>query len=692
MNSKPTNPIWAIATDLIKLYIAVGVIVRITLMFCLPEGASMSAFEIIRAIAVGAVNDLAMGILLCSPLLVVYLGHNEWKYRRLPGTTILGLLAILLAYSFYHNSIFHQYGGALPKIAHWLLGVKFVSFALRYFIPNIRRGWRIVTTYFIWGIYTFILIFNGASEYLFWDEFNVRYNFIAVDYLVYTHEVVGNIMESYAIGPMVAVTLALTVAFIWWRSRRRNFMWEHIYTPSLLFRQTAGSLAAAVAAWAFLAFASPHLENDNLSASQVQQNGPWDFLQAFRSSSLDYAQFYPMLPEDQCRDEYARLCGFESRQVTDSIATAYKEIIAVPNDSVNVVLITVESLSASFLTDYGGDKNITPCLDALIRKSLVFDSLYAVGNRTVRGLEALSLCLPPCAGESIVKRRDNRREGQTVGHILASRGYNVQYLYAGDSYFDNMGDFFGNNGYDVIDRKQIPYDAITFANIWGVCDEDLYRNAINVFDKNHHSGKPFFAQLMTVSNHRPYTFPSGKFLFDGDPQCRDGAVKYTDFAIGQFLRDAESHPWFNRTIFIIIADHCASSAGKTSIPIDKYHIPCIVYAPTMIQPCRVNRICSQIDVIPTLLAILGINVPTTHAGRNILADTHPQRAFMATYQDLGYLENNILTVLSPTRRVRQFNIARNPDGTHTESPAATITDSLARRANVYYQFSNLYQR
>ena len=674
------------------LYLVVGFVVRIVLMFHLPEGASISAWEAVRAVAVGVLNDLAMGILLCLPLLLVYLGHNEWKYRRLPGSTILGVLALAFAYSFYHGSIFHQYGGALPKIVHWLFGVKFASFALRYFIPKIRRGWRIVTTYIVWGIYAFVFIFNGASEYLFWDEFSVRYNFIAVDYLVYTHEVVGNIMESYAVVPMVAVALLLTVGFIWWRSRRRSFKWENIYTASGLLRHTVVALLAAVASWAFLTYASPRLEGENLSASQVQQSGPWDFLQAFRNSSLDYSQFYTMLPEAECREEYARLCGFDKRLTTDSIAPQWRDKFAIPADSVNVVLITAESLSASFLNAYGGEPDITPCLDSLINRSLVFDNLYAVGNRTVRGLEALSLCIPPCAGESIIKRPDNLREGQTIGHLLGSRGYEVEYIYAGDSYFDNMGDYFGKNGYKIIDRGEIPDDDITFANIWGVCDEDLFRNSLRIFDENHRSGKPFFAQLMTVSNHRPYTFPSGKIQFDGDPQCRNGAVKYTDFAIGQFLRDAEKHEWFDRTIFIVIADHCASSAGKTSIPIDKYHIPCIVYAPKMIQPCRVERLCSQIDVVPTLLAMLGINMPTNYAGRNILADTHPQRAFMATYQDLGYLENGILTVLSPTRKVRQFTVSGKPDGTHTEEAVAQPVDSLVHRANVYYQYANLYQK
>ena len=115
----------------------------------------------------------------------------------------------------------------------------------------------------------------------------------------------------------------------------------------------------------------------------------------------------------------------------------------------------MESLSADFLTRYGNRLNLTPQLDRLMQGSLVFDSLYAAGNRTVRGLEALSLCLPPSAGESIIKRKANRMGNLSVGSVLSRIGYKSQFIYGGDSYFDNMGDFFSHNGYEVIDRKDI---------------------------------------------------------------------------------------------------------------------------------------------------------------------------------------------------------------------------------------------
>ena len=686
---KACSPAITIFKELLKLYLVIEFLLRIVLMFSLPEGATLSVFDILKAFVIGTVNDMAMCVILCSPILFFYLGWNEWKYTRKAGACIFGLLVLLFCYVMFTHSIFHDYGGWVPEIAQGLIAYKMLSFGLRYFIPGIRTNWRKVTIYLLWGVYVFLLLANCVGEWLFWDEFSVRYNFIAVDYLIYTYEVIGNIMESYAIIPLIIIITILTVALVWWRSRLYKFKYTDMYSLRELGVHVLAVIVAALVSVLYLSLLSHRLEGENLSANQIQQNSCWDFVEAFQSNQLDYSQFYNMLPEQDCREAYRQLAAIDTRQVCDTISATWQEKFNIPEDNVNVVLITVESLSGEFLTAYGNKNNITPGLDTLMERSLVFDRLYATGNRTVRGLEALSLCIPPCAGESVVKRKNNLREGETVGHILAKRGYQVQFLYGGDSYFDNMGDFFGKNGYEVIDSKDI--NKVTFSNIWGVCDEDLYDKALQVFDNNAKSNRPFFAQIMTVSNHRPYTFPEGKIRFDGDPKCRDGAVKYTDYTIGDFLKKASTHSWFNNTIFIVIADHCASSAGKLSIPVDKYHIPCLFYAPSMIQPCRVDALCSQIDIIPTLLSLLHINEPLPFTGRNILSDDYWSRAFMATYQDLGYLENDILTVLTPKKEPAQYLVRQQADGKHVEEKIDTPVDSLIRKAQVFYQFANLYQ-
>lgn len=548
------------------------------------------------------------------------------------------------------------------------------------------------------GLYIFLMIVNAISECVFWNEFGVRYNFIAVDYLVYTNEVIGNIMESYPIVPMFLGVFLVAVLICWRLFRRKDFS-ESGNGGAVPFLATFVIYAVLFAGSFFwLRFSYRNLQSSNNYATELQCNGCWNFLEAYSSSTLEYDRFYQMLPEDEAQGLKLALCGQvpvreeagSAVRQADQPADAPVRMIrdSVPPVRKNIVMITVESLSADFLAAYGNEDGITPNLDTLIEKSLVFDNLYAAGNRSVRGLEALTLCIPPSAGESLIKRPDNAGLFST-GTVLRENGYTTSFIYGGDSYFDNMRAYFSGNGFEIIDKYCYPKEDITFSNIWGTCDEDSYRVALKEFDKKAESGTPFHAIIFTISNHRPYTFPEGKITYDGEMKSRSAAVKYTDFAIGQFLAEASRRPWFGNTVFIVVADHCASSAGKTSIPVDKYHIPAIVYSPGFIQPRRVEKLCSQIDLMPTIFSLLHFSYDSKFYGRDILAPDYNQRAFMATYQDLGYYSDDVLTVLSPVRRIRQFDVRETGPWSHTETPKETPADSLVREAQAFYQTVNL---
>ena len=675
------NPIGFMAFELLSLYVLIGFLLRIVLMFTAPADASFGAGSVLRLLFVGSFADAGMGILLLSPLLLLYLGLNEWKYRRPVGLVINGLLLAALIYVSCFRSIFSEYGGTVARIATYIIGWKFTSFTLRFLIPAVRDVWRRVSLYMVWALYVFFFIFVSVGEYFFWEEFGVRYNFIAVDYLVYTNEVIGNIMESYSMVPIISTAVVVTAAIVWWRSRKHRFQVRNLYTPRQLALHLCVALVAGGCSWLTL-WGVLSLPSYNQYVAQLEQNGACNFCVAFNENKLEYDRFYPLLPQKQAISLYRHEAGLD--------ANGQKVLgNSMVNNRPNIVLITVESLSADFLTRYGNKENITPRLDKLMEKGMVFDSLYAAGNRTVRGLEALSLCIPPSAGESIIKRRENRMGQLSVGSVLGSIGYRCQFLYGGDSYFDNMGDFFSHNGYEVIDRKQIDSHKITFSNIWGVCDEDMFTKALEVFDADARSPKPFFAQIMTTSNHRPFTYPAGRIQVKGDPNTREAAVKYTDYAIGRFIDEAARKPWFANTVFVIVADHCASSAGRTSLPVDRYHIPCIVYAPKLVRPAFINKVCSQIDVMPTVLSQFVKPTKARFAGSDILSPRYKQRAFMATYQDLGYYENGRLTVLSPVRRVTQFRVLPDAGG-HREEPVSKPDSRQVRSAEAYYQYVNLY--
>jgi len=257
--------------------------------------------------------------------------------------------------------------------------------------------------------------------------------------------------------------------------------------------------------------------------------------------------------------------------------------------------------------------------------------------------------------------------------VSNAKGYVSQFVYGGYGAFDNMNYFFGHNGYEVHDRAEIPSESVHHSNVWGVADEDLYTLAMTGFDRAHREGKPFFAHVMTTSNHRPYTFPAGRGPFA--QHTRNGAVQYTDWAIADFLRRARRPPWFADTVFVITADHCASSAGKADLPAFRYHIPLWVYAPAHIRPGRFDGMLSQVDLPPTLLGLLGMDYPSRFYGVDVF-QAPPNRAFISTYQLLGYLTPDRLVQLAPHRRVQTLRPAFAGDEAQPpvpDDPALTLT-------------------
>ena len=260
-------------------------------------------------------------------------------------------------------------------------------------------------------------------------------------------------------------------------------------------------------------------------------------------------------------------------------------------------------------------------------------------------------------------------------------GYDSVFVYGGRGYFDNMNAFFSGNGYRVVDQSSVNEADIHFKNAWGMADEDLYRETLKLADANYAQQKPFLLQLMTTSNHRPYTYPEGRIDIKSG-NGRDGAVKYTDYAIGQFLNEARKKPWFDNTIFVFVADHTAGSAGKEDLPITNYQIPLFIYAPKLIEARENSQLASQIDLAPTLLGLLNLDYQSTFFGRNLLQDNPlPPRVVVGNYQHLGLFDGKDLAILSPRQGLRRHDDALS---TSIES-RVPATDPLIERAIAYYQ-------
>jgi phosphoglycerol transferase MdoB-like AlkP superfamily enzyme len=609
------------------------------------------------------------------------------------------LLGVFLAVSTLTRLVLLVRAGAgvAPSTGHWLsvfgIGLGYDLLTFVYFAwPLVLLLWLLPRRWFAagpgrWSVATLgwllvaACLFIAVAEWTFWEEFQTRFNFIAVDYLVYTTEVIGNIRESYPVPAILAVLFAATCGLCWWG---RRWLLPQPGDGMRFGRRGLVTLAwlAATVLGTWLVNTDMKNRSDNEYVNALAGNGIYQFFAAYRSASIDYAKFYRSEPDREAFEGLrAQLKSPDSSFTSDNPYDITRRIHAHrPQRRLNVVLISVESLSASFSKDFGGNLDLTPRLDALGRQSLVFDDLYATGTRTVRGLEALSLSVPPTPGESIVKRPGNEALF-SLASVFNRQGYVSEFLYGGYGAFDNMNYFFAHNGYLIRDRESIPDKSIHHANIWGVADEDLYTMALGEFDRLHAGDTPFFAHIMTTSNHRPYTFPQGRVDY---PQGeRDSAVAYTDWAIGDFIDRARNKPWFADTVFVITADHCASSGGIAALPTFRYRIPLWIYSPAHIAPQRVERMLSQIDIPPTILGLLGFDYTSRFYGQDVFAlEPGRERAFIGNYQQLGYLSHGRLVELGPNRVVQEVQ----PDYIDDQvQPAVAVDPALAAQAVRYYQ-------
>lgn len=604
------------------LFLAVSLLTRVVLLVTARDGIGLFGLEAMRALLVGGAYDLVTLCYVATPLvLLLCLAPARLLRARLGHAAIVSLCAMLLA-----------------------------------------------ITYFV-----------AVAEWTFWDEFRTRFNFIAVDYLVYTTEVIGNIRQSYPVAVILSALGLLLVATL--AASRR---WLRVMQPApWSFRWRV------VAAWLVVVTLSTWLVSADLKdrganqyGNELAGNGIYQFFAAFRSASLDYARFYATLPSSEAYTIVREQLATPGSEAIDATGRSIARRIDSRGEERrhNVVLISVESLSASFSGQFGRRPSLTPQLDRIAGESLAFSQLYASGTRTVRGLEALALSVPPTPGESIVKRPGNEGLFSLAG-VFNAKGYRSEFLYGGYGAFDNMTAFFGANGYEVHDRSAIPDTAIHHESIWGVADEDLYTLALDELDRAYRDGRPLFAHVMTTSNHRPYTFPEGRV--DAPQGLRESAVLYSDWAIGDFLRRARTRPWFDDTVFVITADHCASSGGIAQLPVFRYRIPLWIHAPGIVGPGRVDRMVAQIDIGPTILGLLGFDYTSEFYGIDVLQ--HPearQIALIGNYQRLGYLRDGVLVELSPQQRVDAVLPAYDDD---VLQPAVVPDAAQVREAIAYYQ-------
>lgn len=465
----------------------------------------------------------------------------------------------------------------------------------------------------------FLLLFSAIAEMLFWDEFDSRLNGIALYYLMFPREVIGNLQQSFNIALYLPMVAAAALALTWALRRPIAHALDAIPAKRARLRELGAAVLVLIVAVS-LADTVPASVSANREFNQLAENG-WDtFIEAALTNDQEYDGVYPTMDESEAIVTLRKLVAQSNTTFLDpenvrSIrrwvdnGTAPKKL--------NIVIVTNESFGSKFITvlDNKGGKVLTPHLDKLSKESLFFTNIYASGDRTVRGLEATETAFAPIPGISTARRPESPGM-YSLPSLLKSFGYQTSVLYGGHAVFDNMGAFWSGIGFDPVwDQSDIRHESFTTA--WGVSDEDLYTEALQRMDEMAAEKRPFLLTLMTVSNHRPYLFPETHVTSDPELTGRANSARYADWAYGDFVERAKSHKWFDNTVFVFVADHSEKINGAAQVPLQDMRIPVLIYAPKHIAPQTVTTLGAQIDLIPTLLGKLGFSYVSPFFGKDL---------------------------------------------------------------------------
>lgn len=625
--------------------------------------------------------------------------HGLNAYRPLLYILLLGLLGLSLS----RMALFAAYAERIQQIPDWplllLTGVRADLIVIGYMLaiplliapllllPPLRSLWqRFLQAWLVVSL--LLLFFMEAATPAFIAQYDVRPNRLFIEYLLYPREVLGTLWNGFR--GWLLLTLLFTVVTVWLLRRLAR---------SQRVQPKCTRYSAAILVWPFLVVLTViaiRSTFDHRPANPAFFARTGDALVNSLTISSAYSvefALYNMQHEASASDQYGKVDADDLKAFVADIDYLQEAQFPYPEyptvhwqqasrdrtQPLNIVIILQESLGFGFY-----ERGLTPELASWSKEGWWFEQLYATGTRSVRGIEAVVAGFLPTPARSTVKLSLSQRNFFTLADVLQRQGYQTEFIYGGESHFDNMRSFFTGNGFSsIIDEND--YSAPQFVSTWGVSDEDLFNKAHERYNELHRQQQAFFSLVFTSSNHEPFELPQNKITpVNGVPlQSVENAVKYADYALGNFLQRAKNSSYWDNTLFLVVADHDNRVYGDALVPVDKFHIPGLILGAD-IKPQRLRTIASQVDLAPTLLSLAGVSAYLPTLGQDLSADTAPaNRAFLQFNQTFAYLDGSTqpakITVLRPDAEplAGTYDVAQRQLGELQPAPAEEAAQALA---------------
>ncbi len=599
-----------------------------------------------------------------------YLHPPRWLV--LLGTSYLFGLVIFLAYRvamllILNERANHPSIGELSQV--FLVGLRFdtVVVLLALLLPLVILPWLDVRKaivrrslhIFLTTVYS-LMVFGLLADIRYFSHFDSHLNFQALQYVATGGKTTWHVTVTDPLfWPSIAAWLALTVGcFLFFRFllKKTESLPEQISWPSQI-------------AWFLLAFALAFLGirgrtglspidwgvayvSDNEFVNQLGLNGIYTFGKAFKEEGHDPRLVYtperfrfPFVPTENALDTVQTMLAMPNERWLEPDESLVREVTAPEKFGFrpNIVLVLMESWTGRYTGALGSDLNLTPRFDSLAAHGILFDQFYATGSRTNYGLAGTLCSFPSLPGRSILDRYQAAHPFITLPEILQAREYTTLFTYGGDLVFDNMEGFFKTHGVQhFMGENEIGREHI-FAK-WGIPDHITFDRLVRVADS---LPRPFQITHLTLSNHEPFDLPDSSVQVypDNSEESRvRNAHRYADWALGRFIDSMRTLPVFDSTIFIFVSDHNKLvPAAPTPHPL-QFRVPCLIYSPALLGTGgkRISVVGGQVDIIPTVMGILGGGYTHASWGRDLLRLSPDDPGFVSIniLNKMGYIEGD----------------------------------------------------
>lgn len=336
------------------------------------------------------------------------------------------------------------------------------------------------------------------------------------------------------------------------------------------------------------------------------------------------------LPAEQAQDITRDLVLTAHDQLIDADSAAIRRLFSPVLDTQlpvrNVVVILMESFAGRYTGALGSTDQITPEFDQLSKEGLLFTRFFSNGTHTHQGMFASMACFPNLpAFEYLMQTPEGGNQFSGLPQLLSTRQFQDAYVYNGDFAWDNQQGFFSNQGMTHFVGRNDYINPVVSDPTWGVSDQDMFDRSIIELNKLEHD-KPFYALLQTLSNHTPYALPD---VLPVEPVTGHGsldlhltAMRYSDWALGEFFKQAKQQPWYKDTLFVVLGDHGFGAPEQmTEMDLYRFHVPMLLLAPGIQEQFGTHNatVASQVDMVPTIMGRLGDDVQHQCWGRDVLS-------------------------------------------------------------------------